>query len=333
MSDRAVFTEPAAAPRFEYRRLDPAAPLPPALLAAVTFGEPGTYSDELRHINVGLAPLRDRQLAELWHGNGPVTTGREGFIRYAADPDHLFGIIELDERRHAGIAEAAEAAYAAIRHFLRGSGHPHLLRTWNHFNDINGGFGDRERYRQFCIGRAAGMGDWLAEAYPAATAIGRRDGDPTLQIYWLSGRVPGIPLQNPRQVNPYRYPRRYGPAAPQFSRAMLVAEKLLMISGTASIVGHASHHREDARAQLAETLANLDSLLQKAASTAPQVPPRLGPNSLLKIYVRDRQALTEVETMLQERFPGTPRIILAGDICRRDLLIEADCMHSRSFAS
>src|SRR5215208_2735787 len=94
-----------------------------------------------------------------------------------------------------------------------------------------------------------------------------------------------------------------------------------------------SHHREDARAQLVETLANLDSLLHKAANTAPRVPAHLGPNSLLKIYVRDRQALTAVETMLQERLPGTPRIVLAGDICREDLLIEADCVHSGSFAS
>ncbi len=103
------------------------------------------------------------------------------------------------------------------------------------------------------------------ERFPAATCIGRRDGDPMVQVYWLAGRAPGLPLENPRQVSAYRYPREYGPTPPSFSRAMLASDRLVMISGTASIVGHASRHRGNVRAQLDETFTNLANVLQRAA--------------------------------------------------------------------
>jgi len=325
MSHQAASLPPAAAPRVAYRPFDPAAALPEDTLAIVVFGHAAFDSDDPRIVRVGLEPLHGAGLVEVWRANGRVRTGRDGFIRYAADSNHLFGVIEIDERLHGGIAGAAEAAYAAIRHISRNSEHPYLLRVWNHFNDINGGEGDAERYRQFCVGRAAGLGDWLDETYPAATAIGRRDGDPVLQIYWLASREPGVPLENPRQVNPYRYPRTYGPTSPQFSRAMLASNDLVMISGTASIVGHASHHAGDLRAQLNESLSNLRTVLQRAASVAPGVCADLGSHSLLKIYLRDANAAGQ----LQEALPSVPCILLAADICRCDLLVEVDCIQGK----
>jgi hypothetical protein len=63
-------------------------------------------------------------------------------------------------------------------------------------------------------------------------------------------------------VSAYDYPRQYGPAAPSFSRAALTPDPLLLISGTASIVGHASVHLGDVTAQLEETLANLANRLR-----------------------------------------------------------------------
>src|SRR5690606_32874810 len=153
-----------------------------------------------------------------------------------------------------------------LRRFVTSGAHPHLLRVWNYFDAINQGKGDEERYKQFCVGRSSGLGAWSAESYPAATVIGRRDGDPRLQVYWLAGRRAGSPIDNPRQTNPTRYPRQYGPRAPQFSRAMLLEGGLVLISGTASIVGHASHHPNDLRLQLEEVLQNLATVLHKASA-------------------------------------------------------------------
>jgi chorismate lyase/3-hydroxybenzoate synthase len=199
------------------------------------------------------------------------------------------------------------------------------LRVWNYLDAINDGVGDAERYRQFCTGRAAGMADAFA-GYPAATAIGVRDGRRVLQVYALAARTPGQPIENPRQVNAWRYPRQYGPAAPGFARAMLApsAEPQLLISGTAAIVGHASHHAGDLAAQLDETLRNIDSLLATAHCAAP-----FGAQSPLKAYVRHHTDMAIVDGLLRSRLgEAVPLLLLQGDICRRELLLEIEGVHS-----
>src|SRR5690606_13866131 len=108
----------------------------------------------------------------------------------------------------------------------------------------------------------------------------------------------GVPVENPRQVSAYRYPRQYGPTPPAFARAMLSPAKQLLVSGTASVVGHASHHVGDAAAQLDETARNLDSLM-RTAGIGP-----LGAESLLKLYVRNPAQVPDVGKWLQQRIPG-----------------------------
>src|SRR5262245_24823521 len=288
MSDVATSLRAAPTPRIEYRPLRSGSPLPRDVLGAVMFGDARLRPEDPRCVRVGLKPLRGEGIVEVWHASGPVTVGFDGVLRYAADANHLLGAIELDERRYGGLRQAAEVAYTTLSRFIGASRHPHLLRVWNYLDGINRGDGDNERYKLFCMGRAAGLREYSRdELYPAATCIGRRDGDPTLQVYCLAGRARGVPLENPRQMSAYRYPREYGPAAPSFSRAMLASDRLVMISGTASIVGHASRHPGDVRAQLKETLTNLSKLLQRAAGTTRGIPPKLGADSLLKIYLRE----------------------------------------------
>jgi chorismate lyase/3-hydroxybenzoate synthase len=334
MPDVATSLRSAPTPRIEYRPYEPEAPLPRDVLGAVTFRDRSPRQNDPRIVRVGLKPLIGADIIEIWHASGPVSIGFDGMVRYAADPDHMLGAIELDERRYGGIAGAAEAAYAALSRFISTSRHPHLLRIWNYIDGINQGDGDNERYKLFCNGRAAGLRalDPTHDCgFPAATCIGRRDGEPTVQVYWLAGRTPGLPLENPRQVSAYRYPREYGPTPPSFSRAMLASDRLVLISGTASIVGHASRHRGDVRAQLDETFRNLANVLQRAAGAAPGITTRLGPQSLLKIYLRDESLLPEVHAFLRERVPSETRyIVLHADVCRAELLVEIDCLHGEA---
>jgi chorismate lyase/3-hydroxybenzoate synthase len=326
--DRAAAAGRAAVPRIEYRELPEGAALPEDVLAAVVFGRGHSRPEDPRCVRVGLKPLHGSGIAEVWHASGPVHVGFDGPVRYVADAEHLLGAIEIDERRSGGLAAAAAEAYGAMRRFQADCTHPHVLRAWNYFDRINAGSGDEERYKQFCLGRASGLGVPEAMRLPAATAIGRRDGSPILQVYWLASRRAGRPLENPRQMSAYRYPRQYGPAAPRFSRAMLVGERLLMISGTASVIGHASRHPGDLDAQIDETLANLASIQQRAAVHAPAIPPRLTGTSVLKIYLRDAARAAQVDARVRERLPaGVQYLILEADICRAELLVEIDCLH------
>jgi chorismate lyase / 3-hydroxybenzoate synthase len=323
----------AVAPSVDYVMLAPGSTLPADVLAAIGYGGSAPVTSDPRCMRVSLRPLSGGNPAELWRAADRVQMGREGPVRFAADPHYLAGMIELDEHEYGGLAVAAEQAYAAIRRFhssssSSGSGHPHLLRAWNYFDAINRGAADAERYKQFCLGRARGLAPWSASRYPAATAVGRRDAEPKLQVFWLAGCAPGIPLENPRQVSAYRYPRRYGPAAPSFARAMYVAQRLLLVSGTASIVGHASRHAGCLTAQINESLANLHSILGHATAAQPTMDPGWSERTLFKVYLRDGAAAREAAAHLAERLPGGPRcLLLEADICRSELLVEIECVH------
>lgn len=312
----------------DYMRYDAGLTPGSDVLAVIGFGAKAALPVDPRTIRVGLEPLAGAGRVEVWRGNGSVKCKRDGAIRYAHDAHLLFGVIEIDERDHADMAAAAQAAYSAIRAFQQGSPFHHVLRMWNYIDAINDGGGDAERYKQFCVGRARAFEGVENGAYPAATAIGRRDGERALQVYWLAAKQPGRALENPRQVSAFNYPREYGPAAPSFSRAMVAEDRALLISGTASVVGHASQHADDVIAQLDETLTNLDSLLASAATGGAKFESRFGAHSLLKVYLRDADAAPRIEARLRERLPEqTPVLILCGDICRADLQVEIDVTH------
>ncbi|PJJ96711.1 pteridine-dependent deoxygenase [Lysobacteraceae bacterium NML91-0213] len=299
------------------------------VLAAFVFGHQAPAGSDPRVLRVPLAPFGDGP-AEVWRVAGPVHHGRDGDIRWAADEHLAFGVIEVDEGDD-GIEAAARRAYAAMVAHVGASAMPHLLRIWNYFDAITLGEGDAERYRRFCVGRADGLGAFDLGRLPAATAIGRCDGERVLQVYWLSAREPGIPVENPRQVSAYRYPRQYGPQPPSFARAMLPADghvMPLLLSGTAAVVGHASQHDGELLAQIEETFANFDALLDNARGHRPGLPQAFGPGTRLKVYVRDRADLPLVADALQQRFGDrVPRVILHAAVCRRELAVEIDGVH------
>jgi chorismate lyase/3-hydroxybenzoate synthase len=271
-------------------------------------------------IDVQLEPLHG-PAAELWFANGPVHSGQSGIVRYAHDDHYLLAVVDEDERSHGGIGAAAEAVYSAMRRFQQRSRFSQLLRMWNYLDAINEGAGDRERYRQFCVGRAQGMGEVASGHYPAATAIGRQHRTHQLQVYWLAGRAAGTAVENPRQLSAYNYPREHGPVSPSFSRAVVAPDHTVLISGTASIVGHVSQHPGHPLAQLEETLRNLGALTSHARQ-----PGAASRQDLLKVYLRDPALLEPVRARLQQTHPDCEVVFLAGDICRQELLLEIECI-------
>nr|WP_255682312.1 pteridine-dependent deoxygenase [Luteimonas sp. BDR2-5] len=307
------------------------------VLAVLGFGGAAPLLDDPRYLRVPLQPHGAAPL-EVWRTQGPVHCGRDGEIAWSCDGELLFGAIEVDEPEghtgdgdNSGILLAAEHAYRQLTRFIGGSEYPHLLRIWNYLDAITVGDGDTERYRQFCVGRAQGLGSFDTHDLPAATAIGRCDDARTIQVYWLAARVPGTPVENPRQVSAYRYPRQYGPQSPSFARAMLPpagSAMPLLLSGTASVVGHASQHEGELLAQLDETFANFDALIASARARRPDLPAGFGPGSRLKVYVRDAEDLPVVAEAFDARFGDrVPRVLLHAVICRRELALEIDGVH------
>ncbi|MFN3902030.1 pteridine-dependent deoxygenase [Rehaibacterium terrae] len=299
------------------------------VLAVFGFGAGApTRHDDPRYLRVNLQPDGAAPF-EVWRVDGQVRADRRGGIATAVGGGLAFGAIEVDEAPAGGIAAAAEAAYDRLCGWLADNGFGHVQKAWNYIDAITEGDGDAERYRQFCVGRERGLrGRW--PRYPAATAIGCHDGRRVLQVYWLAAREPGTPLENPRQVSAFRYPRQYGPQPPGFTRALLPASPALplLISGTAAVVGHASMHAGDLAAQFDEVFRNLDSLLLVARAERPGLPAAFGADSPLRVYVRRQEDLPAVRARLARHLPGhVPRLLLVGEVCRRELLVEIDGFH------
>lgn len=326
---------PGPALRVDYSTLRTDEPLGDDVLAAVVFGGRTPCPDDPRCLRIDLEPLAGGGLSEVWRSAGPARIGTAGPIRHVDDGHCLAGWIELDERRLGGLVAASEAAYRGLLRFQAQSPFRHVWRIWNFITDINAGEGDAERYKLFCLGRARAFAAMHATSpdigYPAASAVGKPQGARTLQVCWLAGRDAGTTLENPRQVSAYDYPRQYGPAAPSFSRALLTPDPMLLISGTASIVGHASLHPGDVAAQLEETLANLAGLLRHARARTDFSSAHLGPDSLVKVYLRNGSDTAAVVTRLRECLgPEVPFLVLAADICRSELLLEIEVVQRGS---
>jgi chorismate lyase/3-hydroxybenzoate synthase len=268
-------------------------------------------------VRVPLPQLLGAPVAELWHAGDQFESGVDGSIRWAGDGQVLFGAVELPGL---GAAELEAATSFAYRELLVGCGrlgYPHLLRTWNVVPAINRVEAGLERYRRFCRGRAeafeAHLGRFFQPLLPASSAVGGAEGE--LVVWFVAASERGQARENPRQVSAYSYPPSYGPRSPSFARATRCPQELgsaLLLSGTASIVGHLSVHHGDVLRQLDETLANLDQLLGGH------------PARLLKVYLRHAGDAPAVAAALERWQARVPALFLQADICREELLVEIE---------
>ena len=101
---------------------------------------------------------------------------------------------------------------------------------------------------------------------------------------------------------------------------------MLLLSGTASVVGHSSRHPGNLQAQLAETKRNLDSMLTVACQKLDRLSD-FGKGSAFRVYVREEDQLYVVESFMRDNFPGAVFSVLQGDICRSELLCEIEGVH------
>ena len=265
-------------------------------------------------------------------GEAPLHEGRCGPVRWRHDGRWLLASLDLPQDTGIALAPQVQQGYLDLFKALRETGFTRPLRLWNYLPQINADLGGLERYRHFNQGRQQAFleaGQAAFEGAPAACALGTYRGPLCIRV--LAGRGPVLPLENPRQVSAYHYPSDYGPRAPTFSRAALAdvggGRVLLLISGTASIVGHATQHAGDPAAQLDETLNNLQALVEVASQ-------RSKTSFTLQdlhctVYLRHAEHLPIVQQGLQRRL-GTASallrhaVFLQADICRRDLLVEIE---------
>jgi len=198
----------------------------------------------------------------------------------------------------------------------------HLIKFWNFVPHINRGAGELEVYKRFSRGRLAGfrLADVSEDEFPAASALGHKG--EFLTVHMLLSDRSGVHKTNPLQIDAFRYPPQYGSSSPSFARATEVTqsygERLVWISGTASIRGHESLHAGNVVAQTELTLENIGILLEQSNKTRDDI-------QSLRVYLRHAEDLEAVRSLVDGALPSGNRVFLQADICRAELLVEIEC--------
>lgn len=255
-----------------------------------------------------------------------LATGQAHGWHYRRIAGLAFAALHIDDGADptpAGIQQTAREAYASLFALQAELELPQVQRIWHWLSSVTADHGDNQRYKRFCQGRAEAldMPGHSVSVLPPATLVS--SGCRGVRLHALLGVEPVQPIENPRQVSAYRYPRDYGERAPAFARAgvaTLSGSRYLLISGTASIVGHASRHPGNVRAQADEAMNNLEAVIEAAAS-------RIGPRGLaeaecIKAYVREPADAATIQASVRRRAPGVPIALLHAPLCRDDLLVE-----------
>jgi chorismate lyase/3-hydroxybenzoate synthase len=253
-----------------------------------------------------------------------LQSGGELTLLHACVPD----VVEMsaDEMR-----QAAAGIYANLGNALATIDRS-PVRMWNYMphptERLESG---RDRYMAFNQGRHDGYHSWPARGgrenvrFSTASAVGIDDRD--LTVFCLASVAGGEPIENPRQIPAWRNSARYGPASPSFARATATTfpgRRLLLIGGTASVVGEDTAHAGDIRAQTAETLENLAAVIASANETS-MVDGVLHGLTDVRVYLTRPDDAMLVREQLLTACPRLDAIeLVLAPLCRRDLLVEIE---------
>ena len=270
----------------------------------------------------------DDDIVEVWKTPfQTVERGRHRDCKWSRSQDYQFVSMAVPFDESSCIEAITEDVYGQLLLTISESEYPQLLRFWNLLPNINHGSGDHENYKRFCNGRLAAFRsfDVSEERFPAASAVGHYvDG---LTVYALSAKFQPTNFTNPRQVDAFSYPRKYGPSSPSFARATSVSTKtgdagdekdLCFISGTASILGHNTVHKGDLLGQLHTTNDNILYLLKEAGR-------KRGEIRSLRVFLRNPDDYPQIKSVVDSWYPHAQTIFTHADICRTDLLVEIEC--------
>lgn len=274
-------------------------------------------------LELALPPLDGGPFAEVWSSDRIAGRGASGPFRWVRFGGRLFAWAVFGED---GDLEAV--SYRACGELLalaRAQGCPRLLRVWTHLPDL----ARDGRYQAFCAGRRRAMTEdaaALAAPLPAATTTG--SAAPGFALLALTAAAAPRALDNPRQTPPPDYPAALGPRGPSFSRGAWHADgdsRALFLSGTASIVGHATRHPGDAAAQAREALRNHAAVVEQARLAGLAVPERAQDLPFQKVYLADPADLAAARAALDRALgAAAPRRFVQSGLCRAGLRLELE---------
>ena len=224
----------------------------------------------------------------------------------------------------------SEAMFHQAEKLLRaeGASYQDVVRTWIYLSDILDWYGDFNTVRNHCYSDYGLLGktDSKVQAeqifLPASTGIeGRNPSDlPATMDVFAIHRSPGSAIQiRPLYGVKQRSPFRYGSA---FSRAIVVEgadNKLILVSGTASIDEQGkSVFIGNPAAQIRQTLSVVSELVASEGATLQDL-------CEATVFIKRKEDFPFYQEIIEQMgISNLPSVCVLADVCRDELLFEID---------
>ncbi len=194
------------------------------------------------------------------------------------------------------------------------------IRTWFFVNDIDLNYGGVVRARnQFFFTQ----GLTVNTHFISSTGIGGRQQDPNVLSQMDNYAIAGLQPEQRHFLYASTHLNRTSDYGVSFERGTYIDyadRRQVFISGTASINNKGEiMYPKDIVKQTHRMWENVEALLAEADCTFEEV-------SEMVVYLRDTADYQVVKALFEERFHGTPYVIVHAPVCRPGWLIEMECM-------
>lgn len=281
----------------------------------------------------------NERFVEAWFSerNEPQNHVKSGKIELKHTFNGLFGTLSLDvNSSDKTLQQLTTEAYLQIFQALEAYPDLTVIRYWNYVPEITAMLADGStHYHSFNAGRYTAFktyyGDKIEQlSIPAASAVGSKDKILKIQFFAVSRPIKTI--ENKGQIPAYHYSKTYGKIPPFFSRGVIFdnhGQRLLLSSGTASVVGENSMHSHDIYEQLVQTFHNLRVLGSQFNLKMYEIHFGFALEDivLLTVYYKQEQDRPFLERFIPKFLAPSCQIAFQhADICREELSVELEAI-------
>ena len=290
------------------------------IISIISFIDKVEYRDNV--LSTGLCTYGRKNVYEVWETSDVVSHKEYNDIYISKNKNYLFGLVIIDNiGSYEELKLYIKKKYSDF-YKISDENKMNIVKIWHYIPQLLKIYNDKKtNYSLLCEAREIAYKNYYKDfRYPAATVIGI-EGNKIL-IYFLATRCETYKaIENSRQVSSYNYPQNIFLEKPMFSRAVSFktacdyVEKII-ISGTASIRGYESMHTENLIKQLDESLRNYKTFFEIENNIS----------NTCRVYLSKIQKSNYkiIISKLEENFGSDKYVLLQGDICRKELLIEIE---------
>ena len=290
------------------------------ILSIISFGN--KVENNANMVITGVPSLDGKEIYEIWEVEEDVRRLKYNNINISQTKDYIFGVsIIKNSGTYEEIKLEIEKQYNNFFEISK-KNEMRLIKIWHYIPDLLKVYKNKKtNYSLLCEARESIYKEYYKNLnYPAATVIGTNSDN--ILVYFFSVRCNSYKvIENSRQVSSYNYPQNIFLEKPMFSRAVSFKlsgdlKKQTIISGTASIRGYESVYTKDVLNQLNESIENYKTFMIEDITTS----------NVCRVYLAKSQSANVkfIVEVLDKIIGSENYVLLEGDICRKELLVEIE---------